>query len=341
MDVVVGAQVVALPPVRPATLSASDRIDTLEGLARLRAWADAQEQHLLAAMAGPGDPPRTLRDPTLVAKQYVREEIACVLRLAPGTVNARLHIAGELVRRLPDTLDALERGVIGLPYARCLAEAVNALPDAAATLVEKRVLPAAGGQTLRAFREAVARAVISVDPRTADEQYHDALEDRRVQARTLDHGMGAVHAELSADAVQAIMTRVQAAADAANAADDERTADQRRADAFVALVMGQDPASAATWQGRRPTVQVSVALSTLLNLDDEPGDLDGYGPVPAQLARRMAADPSGTWRRLVIDPLGGVIDVGRTAYEPPQDLAEHVIARDRICRFPGCRRRAR
>ena len=341
MDVVVGSQPVALPLVNPAALSAAERVDTLEGLARIRAWADAQEQHLLAAMAEPGDPPRSLRDPVAVEKQYVREEIACVLRLAPSSVNSRLHLAGELVRRLPETLTALERGVIGLSYARCLAEAVNALPDEAATLVQNRVLPAAGRQTLRAFRESVARAVIATDPRTADEQHLDAADERRVESRMLEHGMGSVHAELTADAVQAIMTRVQAAADAGQTPDDQRTADQRRADAFVALVLGQDPASAATWQGRRPTVQVSVALSTLLDLDEQPGDLDGYGPVPAALARRLAADPSSTWRRLVTDPVGGVIDVGRDAYVPPRDLAEHIIARDRVCRFPSCRRRAR
>ena len=347
MDVQLGTTTTAvLPPVQPAALSAAERIDTLAGLARIRAWADAQEQHLLAAMAEPGDPPRALRDPVALDKQFVREEIACALRLAPSTVNARLHLAGELVRRLPDTLAALERGVIGLPYARCLAEAVGPLSGDAATLVERRVLPRAGLQTMRAFRESVARAVISVDPRTADEQHHDAAADRRVESRMLDHGMGSVHAELTADATQAIMMRVQAAADALADADaqtggERRTADQLRADAFVALLTGQELDLRATWQGRRPTVQVSVGLSTLLGLDDEPGELDGYGPVPPALARRLAADPSGTWRRLVTDRWGGVIDVGRDAYSPPRDLAEHAIARDLVCRYPGCRRRAR
>ena len=349
MDVVVGSQTVALPRVRPAVLSAAERIDTLDGLARLRAWADAQEQHLLAAMARPGDPPRTVDDPVAVDKQFVREEIACALKLAPGTVNARLHVAGELVRRLPETLDLLERGVLALPYARCLAEAVGPLPDEAVAVVQARVLYSAGRQTLRAFRESVARAVIAVDPRGAEEQHRAASEQRRVEMRMLDHGMGSLHAELTADAVEAIMTRVQTAADALAAAErgeqveafEPRTADQLRADALVALLTGQELDLRATWQGRRPTVQVSVALSTLLGLDDEPGELDGYGPIPAQLARRIAADPTGTWRRLVTDPLGGVIDVGRTAYEPPQDLTDHVLARDRICRFPGCRRRAR
>ncbi len=302
-----------------------------------------------------------------VDKQFVREEIACVLKLAPSTANARLHLAGELVRRLPETLDQLERGTIGMAYARCLAESVGPLPDEAALLVQARVLGASGRQTLSAFRASVARAVLALDPRRAEAQHRNACERRRVEVRMLEHGMGSLYAELPAEAVQAIATRVQAAADTLTAADrraaadrcaaadslaaaerpepvetvQQRTADQVRADALVALVTGQDLDLRATWQGRRPSVQVSVALSTLLALDEEPGELDGYGPIPAQLARRIAADPTGTWRRLVTDPLGGVIDVGRDAYEPPQNLTEHVIARDRTCRFPGCRRRAR
>lgn len=143
MDIGVGAAVVSLPSVDPAVLSSAARIEALAGLAELRSWADAQEQRLLAAMAEPGDPPRTLKDPAAVEKQFVREEIACALRLAPSTVNQRLHIAAELVHRLPQTLTSLEHGAIGMPYGRCLAEAVGPLPDAAASWVEARVLAAA------------------------------------------------------------------------------------------------------------------------------------------------------------------------------------------------------
>jgi hypothetical protein len=88
-------------------------------------------------------------------------------------------------------------------------------------------------------------------------------------------------------------------------------------------------------------VQVSVALSTLLGLDDQPGELAGHGPIPASLARRLAADPTGTWRRIVTDPLGRLVDYGRTRYRPPADLREHVLARDLTCRFPTCHRTAR
>ena len=82
-------------------------------------------------------------------------------------------------------------------------------------------------------------------------------------------------------------------------------------------------------------IDVTVALSTLIGLDDQPADLTGFGPISAEQARALAA--GGTWRRLVTDPLSGtVLDVGRTRYRPPKGLAEHVTARDALCAGPGC-----
>ncbi|WP_344381351.1 HNH endonuclease signature motif containing protein, partial [Georgenia ruanii] len=64
-------------------------------------------------------------------------------------------------------------------------------------------------------------------------------------------------------------------------------------------------------------------------------ELTGYGPISPDLARILAA--GGTWRRLVTDPLSGaVLDVGRTRYRPPADLARWVRERDRSCASPGC-----
>jgi hypothetical protein len=90
--------------------------------------------------------------------------------------------------------------------------------------------------------------------------------------------------------------------------------------------------------GDGPRVRVVVAATTLLGLDEQPGELAGYGPVPAEVARRLAADPTGTWQRILTDPVSGaLLDVGRTRYTPPAALADHIRARDRTCRFPGCR----
>src|SRR5690606_27303421 len=46
--------------------------------------------------------------------------------------------------------------------------------------------------------------------------------------------------------------------------------------------------------GRPVTVNVTIPLSTLLGLDDHPGELDGYGPIPAHIARHLST--AGLWR---------------------------------------------
>jgi Domain of unknown function (DUF222) len=72
-------------------------------------------------------------------------------------------------------------------------------------------------------------------------------------------------------------------------------------------------------------------------VDDQPGELAGYGPIPATLAREIAAD--ATWKRLLTDPVSGtLLDYGRTTYRPPAGLADFVRARDKTCQFPGCTR---
>ncbi|WP_344015525.1 HNH endonuclease signature motif containing protein [Pseudonocardia xinjiangensis] len=85
-------------------------------------------------------------------------------------------------------------------------------------------------------------------------------------------------------------------------------------------------------------IRVTVPLDTLRGVSDEPGELAGYGPIPADHARQLAADPDSIWHRLVTDPLSGaLLDYGTTRYRPPPHLTEHVIARHQYCQGPGCR----
>jgi hypothetical protein len=85
----------------------------------------------------------------------------------------------------------------------------------------------------------------------------------------------------------------------------------------------------------RPVVRVTVPASVLLGLDDAPGDLNGFGPIPADTARLIAQD--ATWQRLVTDPVTGVlIDYSTTAYQPGRVLRAAVEARDDTCTLPGC-----
>ena len=142
-------------PLDPATLSRAGRLDLLIGWERTRAWVDAQQQSLLAALAEDPDFAPTA-DPA--ARHWVREEVACALRLSPQTAAARLADAADLTSRLPATLAAVQSGQITLPHARALLDAVRTLPDPAASAVETTVLTRAARQTLAEFKRSVTRA---------------------------------------------------------------------------------------------------------------------------------------------------------------------------------------
>ena len=137
------------------------------------------------------------------------------------------------------------------------------------------------------------------------------------------------------------MTPEEEAAFSNEYAPDLRTMDMKRADALseiagIAVSLSADEAKS---HRRSVSVNVTVDLKTLLGLNENPGQLAGYGVLPAQIARALASE--GKWRRFITDPnTGTLLDYGRDSYQPPQDLVDYLIARDRTCRFPGCRQSA-
>ncbi len=314
-----GEAVGGLARLDVGVLSRGGQVDVLLAVEKQLAWLAGVQQRVLVGMLAdplaPDDPHDALG---ALERGWVREEVACALRL-------------------PATLRKLEDGAIGLRHAETLAEAVAGLDQSAAAAVEAAVLDKAPEQTLPAFRRSVARAVATADARRAEERREHGVARRRVSLRPVGDGMAELWALLPAEGAAAIMSAVTALA-AETARGDERTADQRRADALVDLGVAalHDPLLPRS-QGLRPCIQVTVALSTLLGCDEQPGELAGYGPIPAAVARRIAADPTGIWRRLVTDPLSGaLLDYARSTYRPPADLADFVLARDQTCTFPGC-----
>ena len=120
-----------------------------------------------------------------------------------------------------------------------------------------------------------------------------------------------------------------------------RSMDMKRADALTSIAAWSLQQNTVDVKlHRRPvTVNVTIDLPTLLGLAENPGQLAGYGAIPASVARALASD--GKWQRFITDPqTGTLLDFGRESYEPPQALIDFLIARDRTCRFPGCRHSA-
>ena len=134
---------------------------------------------------------------------------------------------------------------------------------------------------------------------------------------------------------------------AGGAGEDTRTAEQRRAD-VAADLFEHILHNGLDWLGRRlpdqhrrrPHIEVVVPASTLLGLDDDPADLTGYGPIPAEMARRIATD--STWRRLLTDPVNGsVLEASTTRHNPGTLVTETLLARHPVCAWPGCNQSSR
>jgi hypothetical protein len=83
-------------------------------------------------------------------------------------------------------------------------------------------------------------------------------------------------------------------------------------------------------------MQVVVPVDCLLGMSDSPGQLPGYGPIPAGIVREMAENPRCTWRRILTDPAEGHVLEVSNRRSPSAALARYVRTRNPTCVFPGC-----
>ena len=85
----------------------------------------------------------------------------------------------------------------------------------------------------------------------------------------------------------------------------------------------------------RPQVFLYADAATWAGLADAPVHLDGYGPIPAGIARDHFQ--TSQWRAVVTDTIHGqAVAVSDTTYTPSARTRRHLHVRDRTCGFPGC-----
>ena len=137
-----------------------------------------------------------------------------------------------------------------------------------------------------------------------------------------------------AEDATACYARVDRLARAAHTAGDPRTLNQLRADVHRDLLLGRNTSMVQT------RAYVAVNASTLLGLDDLPGELRGYGPLPAERIRRMAMDMKALWSGVLVDDNGVARRLAEQRYRPSKRLAEFLQLRDQTCRQPACTRPA-
>jgi hypothetical protein len=143
----------------------------------------------------------------------------------------------------------------------------------------------------------------------------------------------------SAEKIIAMDDRLDRLTAALRSPDDPRTFAQLRADIFCDLVL-RGEVSGVLPNGIRPQVLITVPALALLDKDDEPASLEGYGPIPIDVARELAAEAPSFVRLLTHPETGTVLSVSRDRYAIPADMRLFLRARDETCRGVGCGHRA-
>ena len=206
-------------------------------------------------------------------------------------------------------------------------------------------------------------------PVSIEKRHAKSVLDRRVEYAPDRDGMAWLSAYLPADQAAGIWNRLTASARALQGPTESRTLTQLRVDSFAAWLLSagftmssptDGSAEAAAGSpgaddgvagrvlaadgidgGRVPSpaaqVLVTVPVFALMGLTDEPALLDGYGPIPASMARNLVADGAGSFHRVLTDPRDGApLEIGRDSYRIPPAIRRWLRMRDGKCPFPGC-----
>lgn len=191
-------------------------------------------------------------------------------------------------------------------------------------------------QTTGQLAARIRKLVIFVDPDSAKTRYEQGVEERRVVNEANPDGTANLHGlNLPAHRAGAAMRLINRLARAARSVNDPRTMDQIRADVFLDLLSGHQSSHDHRSRG---TVDIQVDLATLARLAENPGELAGYGPVIADIARQVTEEQSDSkWRYTITNEEGQVVHNGTTRRRPTVDQTRQVESESPTCVFPGCR----
>lgn len=311
------------------SLSGDEQLAVLRAQRRMAAHYEAAAYGSMAAVADTVD---AIEDDPALAAESTAAEIRVALALTRRAADTELHLALRLRRRLPTVWSALYSGDIDVRRARVLVDGTEHLSVARARRVVDQILEDAPALTTGQLGARLRRLCVADDPEEATDRYRSAVAQRRVVTEPTHDGTAHLLGfDLPPHLVTAVSNRINRLARSLRRRGEDRTMDQLRADVFLDLLLGRK-------DGAGGVVDIRVDLDTLTRLADHPGELAGYGPVVADIARQIAERQRSQWRYTVTDSeTGTAIDSGITRRRPTAAQRRAVEARDGGCVFPGCR----
>ncbi|HMC68634.1 MAG TPA: HNH endonuclease signature motif containing protein [Mycobacteriales bacterium] len=249
----------------------------------------------------------TTPEPGGMPEELLGVEVGLALRKSSNAADALIAFSHSVVEQTPVMYGLLEQGDVTPQHARVLYSETLDVDLELVRKVDEQISPRAAKLTVPAFRRVVRRAVAALD-------------------------------------------EINRRAESLRQPDDDRTHGQRQVDAMHDALFGpggaltpkggDGAAAPAPRRGRRADVVVTIDFDSLIGWRDLPGEMSGIGPVPAQAVRDLLRREGTTIRRMVYDPIQGVLlDLGKR-YPVDGFLRELLDFRDVTCRFPGCTRNA-
>ena len=243
------------------------------------------------------------------------------------------------LRQLPGTRAALADGRIGPEQAQAIGRAARrgALGDPHAT--EEHLLAAATEQAPDQFQRHIRHQEQLADSRSLERAERRAYRQRRASLARRQDGMWDLHALLPDEDGELLAT----ALDAFRTPDppgtpvpEQRSPEQRTADAFTDVVGAALRRGAPTLGGVRPHLNLVVPVELLDAASSEVASAGHGGQLSSAGVSRLLCDAN--LRRLLTRGDSEVLDLGRS--RRPWSVAQRVAlnVRDGGCRGPGCDR---
>ncbi len=266
----------------------------------------------------------------------IADQLGLACHVSGFEAARRLGIARALWFDLPGTYRLLVGGQISEYVASLVVTETRHLDAATRREVDAKITAAGISQMgPRSAAACARRHAYEADPEGYVQRGRTERKNRRVTLRPAPDTMSVLSGYLPAEQGVACLKSLRDQTDALKAAGDPRCRDQIMADTLVERLTGQAQADDVNVE-----VQIVMGLDALLDANNQtPAELDGYGPLPAGLARDLMTTSKGRlwWRRLYAAPVGGPL-VGGDPHRRHFDghLRKLIMWRDRQCRDPFC-----
>lgn len=289
-----------------------------------------------------------------LALREVASEIAAAENLSDRTVQTQITRAMTLVDDYPDTLSGWESGTLTRTHVNNILDVGSPLPVEVREQFDALAVSTAEGLSPGRLRSRLAALAERLHPTTLTERHHRGRDTRCVRIATGPDGMSDLVATLPTVLAVGIHDRltlqaralIDARLDDPQAACDERTTAQLRADILADLLLTAAPEADPTRTDDGPgalgairaRVQVVVPALTILDPTGEnhdPAELIGHGPLDAATARGLAEATALPWDRVITHPITGAV-LHTDTYHRTTAIDRYLRARDRRCRWPGC-----